>query len=990
MNLKNKFNLLLILGFIFSICLTGLILSRILYQQTEYKITYKGHMLMTIIEEIRYYTNNNFLKQYQNQADNQIEFKAAFIPANAVREIFDNFKKNNMFQEYDYKEATINPTNPSDRANIFEEKLIEKFSENKNLKLLSGYTNKSGMKYYYITRPLHIKEASCLQCHSTPDRAPKEMIDIYGDKNGFNWQLNELAAAQTIYIPADNIDLNVQHKMFLLMPIFAGIFAMLIFAINSLLQKSVINPITQLTKAAKKISLDNFTNTELCNFNYLEKLSKRTDESGQLAKAFQSMAKIITNRERDLHHEVEVRTRELRQEIKERTIIEYKLEKQIKRVLLQEKITQEIRQSLDSSKILQTAVNNIGNALQVCRCQIFTYIKTKPNMARVVAEYIISGYPLTLGQEVALDRTMCLKTAISQERAAYCSDVYQSSLLRPHFKIYQKLQIKSLLVVRTSYQGKVNGAITLHQGDRCRKWNQDEIELMEAVAAQVGIALAQAELLQQEKQRRWQVEGAKKEAEVANRAKSEFLANISHELRTPLNAIIGFSQLMNRDSNLNKKQKETIGIINRSGEYLLAMINEVLEMSKIEAGKTELNITDFDLNFLLDTIETMLTIKARAKNLQLLIESSPQVPQYICTDENKLRQVLINLLGNAIKFTQTGRVRLRVSQENGQLPSQCTLIFEVEDTGAGIAPEELTTIFQAFNQSETGRQSKEGTGLGLSISKSFVELMGGQLTVKSILDKGSVFSFYIACQLGNKSKVNCSQKKPVKTIADGQSNYRILAVDDNWQSRLLIVRLLEQVGFEVQQAENGQQAIETWEQWQPDLILMDMRMPVMDGYSATKYIKQQSKANQTKIIALTASAFESKRTATLEAGCDDYLRKPFKENQLLAKIKEHLGVEYIYEESSQCLVKSDRSIPQASLENTSEERPDQLNSESLKCMPMKWLQQFKQAATELDETKLESLIKQIPEVYNYLVPPLSNLVNNFQFERIVELINKHY
>ncbi len=987
LNLKNKFNLLLVLFLFFSICLTGLVLSNILYQQAECRLTHEGQILLSIIEEFRYYTNKYVLKQFQQEKDSQIKFQPAFVPANAAREIFDNFKKPDIFQNYRYKEATTNPTNLNDKADILEQKLIDSFAENKDLKLLSGYINKSRMKYYYIARPLRVKEASCLQCHSTPDVAPQEMIDIYGDKNGFGWQLNQVTSAQTIYIPANNIVLDVKNGMFMFMPIFTGIFALLIFAINRLLQNTVINPITELTIVAKKLSLNNLATIENWKCIYLERLRKRSDESGQLAQALQSMAEILTNRERDLHQAVEVRTRELRQEINDRTIVEYKLEKQIKRILLQEKITQEIRQSLDNSKILQTAVNNIGQEFQVSRCQILTYINAKPGIAKVVAEYIVSGYPRTLGQEVLLDKTICIKKAISQERAVYWSDVYNTSLLRPCFDIYKQLQINSLLAVRTSYQGRVNGAISIQQCDHYRQWNQDDIELIEAVAAQVGIALAQAELLQQEKQRRQQIERAKKEAEVANQAKSEFLANISHELRTPLNAIIGFSQLMNRDSSLKTKQKETINIINRSGEHLLKMINEVLEMSKIEAGKTELNITDVDLHLLLYTLETMLIMKAKAKNLQLLIECSPQVPQYISTDESKLHQILINLVGNAIKFTQTGRVRLKVSKKNEELASQCTLIFEVEDTGAGIASDELAKIFQAFTQSKTGRQSKEGTGLGLPISKSFVELMGGQLTAQSVVGRGSVFSFYIPCQLSNHSRVNLSQTKPVKAIANGQSNYRILAVDDNWQSRLLIVSLLKQIGFEVKEAENGKQAIEIWHKWQPDLILMDMRMPVINGYKATKYIKQQPEGNQTKIIALTASAFESKRAATLAAGCDDYLSKPLNENKLFAKIKKHLGVEYIYQENSKDLVKSDRSIPKVSLQNTAEDRPYQLNSESLKCMPTEWLQQFRQAAAELDETKLENLIKQIPDEYNHLIQPLTDLVHNFQFERIFRLLS---
>ena len=306
----------------------------------------------------------------------------------------------------------------------------------------------------------------------------------------------------------------------------------------------------------------------------------------------------------------------------------------------------------------------------------------------------------------------------------------------------------------------------------------------------------------------------------------------------------------------------------------------------------------------------------------------------------------------------------------------------MEDTGAGIAPEEIGHIFQAFNQSETGRQSKQGTGLGLPISRKFVELMGGKLTVESQVDRGSIFRFnIIADPIENKNQ-QLAVSKLVTALAPSQSKYRILIVDDVWQSRLLIIKLLGQIGFEVREAENGQQALELARQWQPHLIFMDMRMPVMDGYESTMKIREAEKSqnNSTvpmKIVALTASAFESKRSQTIAAGCDDYLRKPFKEDRLLAKIQEHLGVEYIYQEDS--------------LNSETEQSPKRqftpLTAESLKIMPETWLQEFKLAAEELDETKLIDAIALIPPQGDLLKASLMDLVENFQFETIVKLID---
>ncbi|MGD1920440.1 MAG: response regulator, partial [Pleurocapsa sp.] len=736
---------------------------------------------------------------------------------------------------------------------------------------------------------------------------------------------------------------------------------------------TVIKPIDQLTKAANQLSINDFNFKNNWQLNYLEKLTKRGDESGKLTRAFLMMAEKIFYRERDLHKAVTDSTKELRIEIDERTAVEKKLAKQIKRALLQEKITQEIRQSLDTSKILQTAVNNVGRTFKVSRCQIFSYSDVQPHLAKVVAEYIVPKYCRTLGLEISLNEAICLSTAMSQEGAVYWSYVHQTPLLQPCLHIYEQLEINSLLTVRTSYQGKVNGAISIQQCDRDRQWQEEEVELMESVAAQIGIALAQAQLLQQEKQRNIEIESAKREAEIANRSKSEFLANISLELRTPLNAIIGFSQLMNRDPAINPEQQETINIINRSGEHLLEMINEVLEMSKIEAGKTELNITDIDFKLMLNTLEAMLGIKARNKNIQLIIDCAEDMTDYICTDESKLRQVLINLIGNGIKFTQTGSVTLRVRQQHTSTTSDCILKFEIEDTGAGIASEEVSQIFQAFGQSETGRQSKQGTGLGLPISKKFVELMGGKLTVDSVVGKGSIFSFNIISKLSSQPPTKLKPTKVGKILAPNQPKYRILAVDDVWQSRLLIVKLLSQVGFEVQEAKNGQEALELAQKWQPDLIFMDMRMPVMDGHESTRQIRIMN--NDCKIIALTASAFASKREETIKAGCNDYLRKPFKENELFAKIQEYLGVEYIYQNDF------NRNI-----NNLKDVSSFQLTSISLLVMPNSWLQELKQAAGELDESSLEELIMQIPDEYSHIAKSLTNLADNFEFKQIFELI----
>ncbi len=466
---------------------------------------------------------------------------------------------------------------------------------------------------------------------------------------------------------------------------------------------------------------------------------------------------------------------------------------------------------------------------------------------------------------------------------------------------------------------------------------------------------------------------AKEAAEAANRAKSEFLASMSHELRTPLNAILGFTQVMNRDSALGNEQKQNLGIINRSGEHLLELINDILEMSKIEAGRTTINENSFDIYRLLDSLEDMLRLKADTKGLQLIFERTPDVPQYIKTDESKLRQVLINLVGNAIKFTAEGGVTLR-----SKTIDNSHLLFEIEDTGPGIDADEIDKLFEAFGQTETGRKSQQGTGLGLPISQKFVQLMGGNIRVSSILGQGTMFAFDIEISLADASEVqNNKPTRKVIGLAPEQPEYRILAVDDRLESRLLLVKLLTSLGFAVREAANGQEAIAQWESWSPHLIWMDMRMPVMDGYEATKQIKATMKGQATVIIALTASAFEEERTVVLSAGCDDFMRKPFREEILFDKMAEHLGVKYIYEEElEKSKVKSQES--KVGEEESLEVYLSQMSNE--------WREELHQAAVECSDDLILELSEQIPEENAQLAIALKDLANNFLFDQILDLI----
>lgn len=395
-----------------------------------------------------------------------------------------------------------------------------------------------------------------------------------------------------------------------------------------------------------------------------------------------------------------------------------------------------------------------------------------------------------------------------------------------------------------------------------------------------------------EQQRMADVQLRASAAELANHAKSTFLANMSHELRTPLNAILGFAQIIIRNNQLCERDREHLKTIISSGQHLLALIGDVLSISKIEAGKVVLTRHSFNLHNLLHELATIFRVSATAKALAFHSEIDEQLPVQVFGDEIKLRQVLINLLGNAVKFTASGAITLRAQWQEERV------LFQVEDSGYGISDEELANLFQPFLQTQSGQQNRDGAGLGLSISRDFVRLMGGDITVISRLGKGSLFSFQIDLPAVTQTLAQV-QESPVLGLLPGQPSYRILVVDDSRENRTVLTHLLTEVGFEVAEAENGKEAVEKWRDWQPHLIFMDMRMKVMDGYAATARIREETATSgelnkRPVIIALTASALEEDRACIYDAGCEDIIIKPFLESLIFNKLSQYLGVRYQY------------------------------------------------------------------------------------------------
>ena len=547
------------------------------------------------------------------------------------------------------------------------------------------------------------------------------------------------------------------------------------------------------------------------------------------------------------------------------------------------------------------------------------------------------------------------------------------------------LYVKSTNVVLEPIQSLIQTTVRFTAGEfseRAAVFRDDEIGILSRAFNKMADEICQLlnSLERKIKERTSELEQmnqlarqAQMDAQAANEVKGTFLANMSHELRTPLNAILGYSELLQGEGELSRKNREVLGTIHRSGLHMLTLINDVLDIAKIESKKMTLSCNSFDLIGQLDDVTNMLKVRADAKQLDFVVTGRESLPRYVMGDAVKLRVVLINLIGNAIKFTERGSVKVDFAVTVAQ-PGEVLFAVAVEDTGSGIGQAEQDKLFQFFSQTESGRLSQSGTGLGLAISQEYVRMMGGEIHVSSQVAVGSRFSFEISLAIAADEAADITATtQRVVGLKPGRNIPRILVAEDTEDSRMLLIKQLTAIGLQVLTAADGQEAVDQFMRHHPDLIWMDLRMPVLDGREATRRIRAAPQGIRAKIVALSAHTFESDTESLRRDGFDGFIAKPYRANEVYQMMAQLLGLEYNYDRQGAPALVRDAAAPERN--SVSLELPDELRA------------QLRAALIRLEPNAIDRQVALINLTNPAAAAVLSQLANNLEYSQMLRLID---
>ena len=727
-------------------------------------------------------------------------------------------------------------------------------------------------------------------------------------------------------------------------------------------------------------------------------------------------------------------------DITNRKQTEESLIQQLKREQLLVSMLERIRSYLNLEEVLSNAVEEVRNFLQIERTIIYRF---NQDWSGVIAVESVKDNWLSIQGVIIQDKCFAENyiSLYMEGRISALEDIDNSGLNPCYINLLKNFQVKSNLVVpilqyesdalnfnnitsdrlekkNNNIPTRLWGLLIAHQCSEIRVWTSSEIESMRQVCVQLAIAIQQSTLFQQaqteineRKLAEIALQKAKESVESASRAKREFLANMSHELRTPLNGILGYAQILKNNENLNQYQQQSLNTIQDCGEHLLTLINDVLDLSKIEARKMEICPHDFDFSKFIKTIADLFRMRALQKDIKFIYESLSILPNIVHGDEKRLRQVLINLLGNAVKFTEKGQVTFKVgiiNQQNHHINNEykidsqkassshyplsiMTIRFQVEDTGIGIPENKLTDIFLPFHQVGENINYTEGTGLGLSISQKLVNMMGSDIKVKSSLGEGSIF--WMDLELPAVAKLSEIEliKKPTSIIGFTGNKRKILVVDDNKVNRTILKHLLSPLGFEIQEAIDGVDCLEKAVKFQPDAILLDLIMPVMDGFEVTRRLRQIPELKNVVLLVLSGSVFHSTHQKSILAGCDNFITKPIQASQILEMLQIHLQLDWIYADISS------KPQPENTTDSLSVDCND--NDKASQAPPGEIISPSQEEIANLLKLAaigdIEGLVDEINtlETNNNNLSPffaqLRHLIKGFQMKKIREFLKQH-